>query len=267
MPPSEIKKGQGSAPAETAIEANQPDVVNAPGIRVGLRILRTGPAFILVALVIIMAGLNEYFLTVRNLQNLLTQTAMIAALALGQLLVIVVRGVDVSVGSALGLTVVLSGLLMQAGYENGLLHIAVFISAGALFGLFNGFMIVKGGIPQPLIVTVATLGIGRGMALLLSGGTEHIGMTPVVRLQPRSQFADWFVEAGVGANMILPMYRSADKRFSTEFNFGEHLGIGREFGMYNQHEIALRVQHFSNGGLKEPNPGENFLQVRYVSRF
>ena len=150
------------------------------GLEIGLRLLRTGPAFILLALVVVMAILNEYFLTIRNLQNLCTQTAMVAALALGQLLVIVVRGVDVSVGSVLGLTVVISGLMMDAGYTNGLMHVVVFIAVGALFGAFNGFMIVKGGIPLPLIVTVATLGIGRGMALLLSGGSEHIGMTPVV---------------------------------------------------------------------------------------
>lgn len=177
MSASEIKKAAAPATADP----DHPDGSSAWGIKIGLRILRTGPVFILIALVVVMTGLNEYFLTVRNLQNLLTQTAMIATLALGQLLVIVVRGVDVSVGSILGLTVVLSGLMMQAGVENGLLHIAVFISAGALFGLFNGFMIVKGGIPQPLIVTVATLGMGRGLALLLSGGTEHIGMTPIVQ--------------------------------------------------------------------------------------
>jgi ribose transport system permease protein len=175
MLPAKPKNAAGSAETDTA------DARKSPGIQLGLRLLRTGPAVILVALFIIMALLNEYFLTVRNLQNLLTQTTMIATLALGQLLVIVVRGVDVSVGSVLGLTVVLSGLMMEAGFDNGLLHVAVFIFAGALFGLFNGFMIVKGGIPQPLIVTVATLGIGRGMALLLSGGTEHIGMTPVIQ--------------------------------------------------------------------------------------
>jgi ribose transport system permease protein len=175
MLPAKPKNAAGSAETDTA------DALKSPGIQLGLRLLRTGPAVILVALFILMALLNEYFLTVRNLQNLLTQTTMIATLALGQLLVIVVRGVDVSVGSVLGLTVVLSGLMMEAGFDNGLLHVAVFIFAGALFGLFNGFMIVKGGIPQPLIVTVATLGIGRGMALLLSGGTEHIGMTPVIQ--------------------------------------------------------------------------------------
>lgn len=150
-------------------------------IELALKLLRTGPLFILIALVVVMASLNEYFFTVRNLQNLCTQTAMVAALALGQLLVIVVRGVDVSVGSTLGLTVVVSGLLMNAGYTSGALHIATFIAVGAAFGAVNGFMIVKGGIPQPLIVTVATLGIGRGLALLLSGGTEHIGMPGIIQ--------------------------------------------------------------------------------------
>lgn len=182
MSPTKSNNVLGTAPPGSATsEADPSEALKSPGIQLGLRLLRTGPAVILVALVIIMTFLNEYFLTVRNLQNLLTQTTMIATLALGQLLVIVVRGVDVSVGSVLGLTVVLSGLMMDSGIDNGPLHIVVFISAGALFGLFNGFMIVKGGIPQPLIVTVATLGIGRGMALLLSGGTEHIGMTPAIQ--------------------------------------------------------------------------------------
>lgn len=95
----------------------------------------------------------------------------------------------------------------------------------------------------------------------------QIGVTPVLRLQPRLQFSDWFLEIGVGANLILPVYRNADRQFSTEFNFGDHLAVGRKFGRYNRQEIALRVQHFSNGGLKKPNPGENFLQLRYAYRY
>ena len=166
----------GAGPARI----EQAEAKTSPGLTIGLRLLRTGPAFILVALILVMSLMNKYFLTLHNLQNLLTQTTMVAALALGQLLVIVVRGVDVSVGSVLGLTVVMSGLAMDAGYTNGLLHVSLFIGVGALFGAFNGLVIVKGGIPQPLIVTVATLGIGRGLALLISGGTEHIGMPPLV---------------------------------------------------------------------------------------
>ena len=63
------------------------------------------------------------------------------------------------------------------------------------------------------------------------------------------------------------MYRSADKRFSTKFNFGDHLAVGRTFGDRGQHDVGLRFQHFSHAGIKEPNPGENFLQLRYARRF
>ncbi|MFT3906113.1 MAG: acyloxyacyl hydrolase [Steroidobacteraceae bacterium] len=100
-----------------------------------------------------------------------------------------------------------------------------------------------------------------------SAWATQAGITPVLRLQPASRGGQWFVEAGVGLNMILPLYRSDDKRFSTEFNFGDHAAIGRYFGSGQRREVALRVQHFSNAGLDHPNPGENFLQLRYALRF
>ncbi len=90
-------------------------------------------------------------------------------------------------------------------------------------------------------------------------------MTPVLRLFPGG--SRWFVEGGIGANLLLPIYQSESKRFSTSFNFGDHLAIGRIFGKDGGHEIALRFQHFSNAGIREPNPGENFLQIRYSRRF
>lgn len=95
-----------------------------------------------------------------------------------------------------------------------------------------------------------------------SAWVTQIGITPVLRWQP-SQQSSWFLEAGIGANALLPVYRSRDKRFSTAFNFGDHLAIGWRFGQMLEHELALRAQHFSNAGIKHPNPGENFLQLRY----
>jgi len=95
----------------------------------------------------------------------------------------------------------------------------------------------------------------------------QVGLTPVLRLQPRSWPRGLFVEAGIGANVIVPIYHSDDKHFSTEFNFGDHLAIGRQFGDHREQEIALRLQHFSNAGIREPNPGENFQQLRYLKRF
>jgi lipid A 3-O-deacylase len=94
----------------------------------------------------------------------------------------------------------------------------------------------------------------------------QVGLTPVLRLRP-SAAAKWFAEIGVGANYILPLYRSGSKRFSTEFNFGDHVAIGRDFGSRDQHEVALRAEHFSNAGIEHPNPGENFAQLRYSYRF
>jgi lipid A 3-O-deacylase len=97
-----------------------------------------------------------------------------------------------------------------------------------------------------------------------SAWATQIGLTPVIRLRPSGNAHDWFAELGVGANYIVPLYRTDHKRFSTEFNFGDHLSIGRQFGGHRQHELALRVEHFSNAGIAHPNPGENFLQLRYA---
>ena len=63
------------------------------------------------------------------------------------------------------------------------------------------------------------------------------------------------------------LYETDRKRFSTTFNFGDHLAVGRNFGQRSEHELSLRLQHFSNGGIKHPNPGEDFIQLRYAYRF
>ena len=105
-----------------------------------------------------------------------------------------------------------------------------------------------------------------------SGDDAHawvaqLGLTPVFRLHPTAWGEGWFVEGGVGANVLAPIYRTEDKRFSTVFNFGSHLGLGRRFGEARDRELALRVQHFSNAGIRHPNPGEDFVQLRYAMDF
>jgi lipid A 3-O-deacylase len=91
----------------------------------------------------------------------------------------------------------------------------------------------------------------------------QVGLTPVLRIHPRRWSEGWFIEGGIGANLLFPVYHSERKRFSTVFNFGDHIAVGKRFGDKRQHEVALRFQHFSNGGIEEPNPGEDFLQLRY----
>lgn len=74
-------------------------------------------------------------------------------------------------------------------------------------------------------------------------------------------------ETGVGLTATSSRYRTRQKSFSTSFNFSTHLAVGRSFGAQREHGIALRLKHFSNAGIKHPNPGENFLQLRYARRF
>jgi lipid A 3-O-deacylase len=108
--------------------------------------------------------------------------------------------------------------------------------------------------------------VGRWHTEGQRGGTTawptQLGATPVLRLSP-ARAPNWFAEIGVGPNYIVPIFRSGEKRFSTEFNFGDHAAVGRRFG---DSEVSLRVEHFSNAGIAHPNPGENFLQVRFAHR-
>lgn len=97
-----------------------------------------------------------------------------------------------------------------------------------------------------------------------SAWITQLGLTPALRVRPTGSAQAWFAEIGVGANDIVPLYQTGHKRFSTEFNFGDHFGIGRALGGRHQAELVLRVQHFSNAGIAEPNPGENFVQLRYA---
>jgi hypothetical protein len=91
----------------------------------------------------------------------------------------------------------------------------------------------------------------------------QVGITPVFRLRPGSANSHWFAEFGIGANVIAPLYSGNHRRFATAFNFGDHVALGMQLGNRRSTEVALRLQHFSNAGIKRPNPGENFWQLRF----
>ena len=97
-----------------------------------------------------------------------------------------------------------------------------------------------------------------------SAVVTQIGFTPTLRYWHGGVMTGWFYEAGIGVNLLTPLYRTSEKRFSTAFNFGDHLAIGYRLGAPSGWEWSLRVQHFSNAGIDHPNPGENFVQLRLV---
>ena len=96
---------------------------------------------------------------------------------------------------------------------------------------------------------------------------SQLALIPVLRYRPADGTSPWFFETGLGLSATSSIYKTRQKSFSTSFNFGTHLAVGRSFGEQRQHEVALRFEHFSNAGIKHPNPGENFVQIRYARRF
>ena len=73
---------------------------------------------------------------------------------------------------------------------------------------------------------------------------SQLAVVPALRYRPAEGASPWFFETGVGVTATSSVYRTRQKRFSTSFNFGTHLAVGRSFGAQRQHEIALRLEHF-----------------------
>ena len=136
-------------------------------------------AWLLIAgLAVIGSLLSPLFLTSQNLSNVIQQSAFIGVLALGQYLVILTGGIDLSVGSLLALSTMVGALVMPHGSVP-----AVLASVGICTGLgaISGVVVVKGKLP-PFIVTFGMLTIARGLDLSLTSGDA-------VNLPPDSGFA------------------------------------------------------------------------------
>ena len=171
------------------------------GLRLGLVLLRIGPALGLLVLVVVLSQLSEIFLTTRNIGNIVAQTAVIAVLAIGQLLVIITRGIDLSVGSTLALGTVVGALVFQQ-VDSTPLVVAAMLATGAAVGAINGIVFVKGRLPHPFIITLATLSIARGVALWLSDGSPIQGMPEPIQALGDGSILGWlapsaFVVVGI----------------------------------------------------------------------
>ncbi|MBC8100567.1 MAG: ABC transporter permease [Armatimonadetes bacterium] len=154
-----------------------------------LRLLLSQESILLVLsliAVIVLSSQNERFLTERNLKRELVLLFEVALMAMPMTFIIITGGIDLSVGSIFGLSAVVLGFTWQ---DAGLpLEVAILIAlaTGALAGLVNGLGIVRLKVP-PLIMTLATLALYRGMALGISEARSARG------------FPDWFTDFGRGS--------------------------------------------------------------------
>jgi ribose transport system permease protein len=132
---------------------------------------------ILVALIVVFSLLsfNEFF-AVANARNIATDAAVLLVLAVGATYVIITAGIDLSVGSVLVFSGVVSAKLMnEVGGNNWgviLIGLAAALLAGLAWGLLNGTLIAKAKIPA-FIVTLGTLGMSLGAGYLITGGVDE----------------------------------------------------------------------------------------------
>jgi ribose transport system permease protein len=136
-----------------------------------------GPLVALLIAVVIISLTTDRFMTTQNLINVSLQVSTVAIAAIGSTLVILTAGIDLSPGSAAALTTcVLAILVKNMGVPLPLGMLAAII-LGIMMGLFNGFFSTYGRIPS-FVVTLATLGIYRGLAFLVTEGHPIFSISP-----------------------------------------------------------------------------------------
>ncbi len=140
-----------------------------------------------VVLIVIMTLASDQFLTRQNFINIITQSAYYLVLSVGMTLVLTTGGIDISIGSLVGLSSSVMGFMIIAYGQPVWLSILTGTLVGVLGGAFNGFFIVKFRV-APIIVTIGTFTMFRALAYQFTGGEIVFGLPPEVRWITQSGF-------------------------------------------------------------------------------
>jgi ribose transport system permease protein len=190
---------------------------------------RFGPLFGLLILCAALGTASDRFLTADNLLNVFRQSAVNALVSLGQLTVIITAGIDLSVGSILGLCCVMVALLMHAGVPP-LVSVPAALAIGASLGAVNGILLTKLHLPHPFIPTLGMMNVARGLALVISGGF------PISELPARFRF--W----GAGSVGFVPAPVILVVLFCGAFSvFLNRTTVGRDIYAIGGNPVAARL--------------------------
>ncbi|MDD3521112.1 MAG: ABC transporter permease [Actinomycetota bacterium] len=132
----------------------------------------------LIVFSLVISLINPVFISLDNLYDIALDTAILAIVAVGQMMVILTRGIDISVGAGIGLSGMIVALIIKdTANFNPLLAILIGMIIGAAMGALNGVLIVKGNIP-PIIATLGTMNIFRGLTFIINyqiNGGQWVG--------------------------------------------------------------------------------------------
>jgi rhamnose transport system permease protein len=135
------------------------------------RVREAGISFFIVILILIVTLRNPAFLTLDNFTDILLNISILAIVALGQTIVILTRGIDLSVSSMVGLVAMMVSFVVKENPGMSLvLVILLGLCLGAILGMFNSLIITFGKVP-PIIATLGTLSVYRGLVFYYSQGT------------------------------------------------------------------------------------------------
>jgi len=129
-----------------------------------------GIIIVTIILMIAISLRSEYFLNIENFEDILLAISLTIIVACGQMMVIIIRGIDLSVSSIIGLVAMLVGLFIRDKFEFPMgVTLLMGIGLGILLGSFNGILTAFADLP-PLIATLATMSIYRGLVVVFSNG-------------------------------------------------------------------------------------------------
>ncbi len=133
-----------------------------------LKMHETSIITLLLIYIAIVGMINPSFIQFNSLSLMVKSSVILVVLAIGQSFVLFTKNIDVSVGSSMGLSAVVCGMLLTDGYHASL-SILVAIILGAILGFINGIGVAKFRVPA-IIMTLGMLGIIRGAMLIFTGG-------------------------------------------------------------------------------------------------
>jgi ribose transport system permease protein len=156
--------------AQDGLASRSPTGLRRLGTHIELRML-----LLTVLVMLAISAVSPHFRTLNNMLNLMDQSVVVGMVALGQTVVILIGGIDLSVGSLAGVTGIILGLSFPSlGLFGGILAC---LASGALAGAVNGVITIFGRV-APFVVTLGMMSIGRSLAYVLSGASSISNIPP-----------------------------------------------------------------------------------------
>jgi ribose transport system permease protein len=194
-----------------------------------------GVLIFLILLCVLMSVLSEYFLKPQNMFNVMRNMSTIGIMGIGMTMVIVTGGIDLSVGSIMAVSGMLTARLITVAGFNPWVAFALGVGIGLMMGMANGFIITKFNV-NPFITTLGMMSVGRGLTYLLASGIQGTVASNIPLRDP----GVGFLGSGYIGPVPFPVIEMVI--FVTIFTlFLNHTVLGRQIYAVGSNEAAARL--------------------------